>query len=371
MKNNVKFIRIITFIWIFLLFSTVVNAGTFNDFILTDQTPVNPISNPLANTYHARYVSGFGLDNIFTVFFEDRSDSNRIKFVTTTSGPEGFPASATSTNIFDTHFLVKPWPITISSTTYTYRAWASNGNNSDHNFYVSNDLITWSLISTFQISNTSALGNIYGYVYYGFHDVIRLNGTYYAFAETNTGHTVIVRSVNGDNNWEAFAHMGGSNGQGPLATPAGVSNGWTGRGNFFDLGNDRGYGKIYIDPRNSAFYLAVNSAAQASLSPAQLETAFINPANWTWHDNTTGPAAAPIVTETTAHDLRECWLVPRTIPTRVWTIIYDADFVSNGGKALGYFVSVEKIPTLSGTATLFLMCLLTIVAIYRKRLIRS
>lgn len=82
----------------------------------------------------------------------------------------------------------------------------------------------------------------------------------------------------------------------------------------------------------------------------RIEAAFINPANWTWNDNTTGTAANPIVVETSGHDLRECWLVPRTVLTPVWTIIYDADFGSaNGGKALGYFgpvADLELIKTL-------------------------
>jgi uncharacterized repeat protein (TIGR01451 family) len=327
----------IVFIWISILVSTTVYAGSFTDFNLVDQTPDKPLVNPLSDSYHARYVSGFGLDNAFTIFFEDRKDGNRIKFVTTTTGPEGFPSGATATDIQDTHFLVKPWPITVNGTVYAYRAWAAVGNNKDLTFYVSNNLVNWTLVSTFQISNSAALGDGYGYVYYGFHDVIRLNATFYAFAETNTGHTVIVRSADGNDSWEAFVHMGGINGSGPLGTPSGAS-GWTGRGNFFDLGNDRGLGKIYIDPRDSAFYLAVNSAARASLSPSQLEAAFINPANWTWNDNTTGSAANPIATETSEHDLRECWLVPRSTPTREWTIVYDADFGSgDGGKALGYF----------------------------------
>ncbi|MDZ7308482.1 MAG: hypothetical protein ONB49_15680, partial [candidate division KSB1 bacterium] len=41
-------------------------------------------------------------------------------------------------------------------------------------------------------------------------------------------------------------------------------------------------------PRDNNFYLAINTAAKASLAPAALEAAFINPANWTWHDGTTG-----------------------------------------------------------------------------------
>ena len=165
MKYTVKVIRMIVFVWISILVSVIVYAGSFTDFQLIDQTPDKPLVNPLPNSYHARYVSGFGLDNVFTIFFEDRKDGNRIKFVTTTSGPEGFPAGATATNIQDTHFLVKPWSITVNGTVYAYRAWAAVGNNKDLTFYVSNDLVNWTLVSTFQISNSSALGNGFGYVY--------------------------------------------------------------------------------------------------------------------------------------------------------------------------------------------------------------
>jgi uncharacterized repeat protein (TIGR01451 family)/MYXO-CTERM domain-containing protein len=132
--------------------------------------------------------------------------------------------------------------------------------------------------------------------------------------------------------------MGGINGQGQLGSPWGAT-GWTVRGNFFDLGNDRGYGKLYIDPRDTAFYLAVNTAAKASLPAAQLEAAFINPANWTWHDGNTGAPTTPIAHETSDHDLKEGWLVPRSSPTPEWTIIYDAGYsqLSTGGRNLGYF----------------------------------
>ncbi len=311
-------------------------AGTFTDFTLNDQTPTAPLSNPTPGAAAPRYVSGFGLDDAFTVFFEDRNNSGAISWISTTTGPTGFPAAATATNITDTHFVAKPWPITIDSTAYAYRAWGSVGNNADHRFYVSNDLTTWTLISTFQISNTSDLGDGYGFVYYGFHDVILINGTYYAFAETNTGNTVIVRSVNGDDVWEAFEWMGGVSGGGQLALPEGAGSGWTPRGNFFDLGDDRGMGKLYVDPRDSAIYLAVNLAAHSSLSQADLETAFLEPTNWTWNDDTTGPAANPIYVATSEHDLRECWLIQGSDTASVWTVIYDADFTT-GGIALGWF----------------------------------
>jgi hypothetical protein len=103
------------------------------------------------------------------------------------------------------------------------------------------------------------------------------------------------------------------------------------------LGDDRGWGKIHVDPNDHHFYLAVNTATLTSMSPSAFETAFIDTSNWTWHDDTTGPAASPIMTATAEHDLRECWLVPTIDPSQGWVIIYDADFgATDGGLALGY-----------------------------------
>jgi Periplasmic copper-binding protein (NosD)/FlgD Ig-like domain len=312
---------------------------------VTDQTPTAPLANPTPSTYQPRYISGFGIDNTFTVFFEDRDAANQISFVSTTSGPAGFPTAVTGTNITDTHFLIKDWPITISSISYAYRAWGSVGNNLDHHFYVSNDLTTWTLVSTFTIPNAASFTDAHGFVYYGFHDVIQLNGTYYAFAESNQSQTMLVRSANGDDVWEAFASVGGRPGWGPLELPSGVSTGWTPSGSFVDLGYDRGYGKVHVDPRDNNFYLAINQAAKASLAPAALEAAFINPANWTWHDGTTGPASNPILSATAEHDLRECWVVPNSAPGADWVIIYDADFgAADGGKALGYATLTPPAP---------------------------
>jgi hypothetical protein len=316
-------------------------AGMFYPVQLLDFNPVLPLENPDPLQSQPRYVSGFGQDDEFTVFFEDRNDNGRIYFVTTTSGPTGFPITPTATNVTDTHFLVKDWPVTVEGTTYAYRAWASVGNNPDHHFYVSNNLTDWTLISTFTITNKPPItDSVFGHVYYGFHDVIQINGTYYAFAETNNARTVLVSSTTGTDDWFAFASLGSyanSPAFGPLQLPEGVGSGWTARGSFFDLGDDRGYGKIYADPRDSQFYLAVNTAAKSSLPPAELEAAFINPENWTWHDGSTGPASNPILTENLVHDLRESWLVPTSDPSQGWLVIYDGDYgAERGGKSLGY-----------------------------------
>jgi hypothetical protein len=174
--------------------TAVVLAGTFAPITVTDQTQTVPLANPAPSSFQPRYISGFGSGDSFTAFFEDRDAGYAISYVSTTSGPTGFPAGATATNIADTHFLVKDWPITIDATSYAYRAWASVGNNTQHHFYVSNDLTNWTLVSTFTIPNDPAWTGDRGWVYYGFYDVIQLNGIYYAFAESNQGQTMIVRS---------------------------------------------------------------------------------------------------------------------------------------------------------------------------------
>ncbi|MCK4546823.1 MAG: right-handed parallel beta-helix repeat-containing protein, partial [Candidatus Eisenbacteria sp.] len=322
-----------------VLGSNLALAGTFTPVTVTDQTPTAPLANPTPSSYQPRYISGFGLDNSFTVFFEDRDAGYTVSYNSTSIGPTGFSASNTASTIApETHFCVKPWPINVGGTDYDYRAWGAVGNNMDHRFYVSNDMVNWTLVSTFTISNDAGWGGARGWVYYGFHDVILINGTYYAFAESNQSQTMLCRSANGDDVWEAFASLGGSQaGDGPLQLPVGISYGWTPTGNFLDLGYDRGYGKVYAHPGDSDFYLAVNTAAQASMAPATLEAAFINPTNWSWHDGTTGPAANAILSETVEHDLRECWVVPNSDPGDDWVIIYDADFgAGDGGKALGY-----------------------------------
>ncbi|MFC2108811.1 right-handed parallel beta-helix repeat-containing protein [Candidatus Bipolaricaulota bacterium] len=312
-------------------------AGPFDPITVTDHIVTAPLANPVPSSYQPRYISGFGSGDSFTILFEDRDAANTISYVSTISGPTGFPGSATATNIADTHFVVKDWPINVAGIDYAYRGWGAVGNNVDHHFYVSNDLTTWVLVSTFIIPNAPGFADAHGWVYYGFHDVIELNGTYYAFAESNQSQTMLVRSANGDDVWEAFASVGGRPGWGPLELPADVSYGWTPSGSFVDLGRDRGYGKIHVDPRDSNLYLAVNTTAKASLPPAELEAAFIDPGNWAWHDGTAGPAANPILSQTAEHDLRECWVALDSDPDAEWIILYDADFGSaDGGKALGY-----------------------------------
>ncbi len=304
--------------------------------ITQDKTPTAPLANPVPASVNSRYISGFGADDAFTVFFEDRDDSSRIKFVSTTTGPAGLSAAATVTDVTDTHFCVKDWPINVGGTDYLYRAWASVGNNADHHFYVSNNLTNWVLISTFQIANAAGFAGARGNAFYGFHDVVLLNGTYYGWVEANTGQTMMARSATGDDVWEAFASVGGNlAADGPLqgAVP------FTPTGSFYPLPNNGGYGKLQIPGDNSAWYLAINTAAQANLAPAALEAAFINPANWTWHDGLTGLPVSPLIEENSEHDLREAWIVGSPDPNAASTVIYTADFgAADGGKSLGHAV---------------------------------
>jgi hypothetical protein len=317
--------------------------GAFLPINLVDQTPLNPLTNPTAGTFNSRYLSGVGLDDTFTVLFEDRDASSTISLVSTTSGPTGFPTSFSTTNISDTHFVVKEWPYLYQDTWHTYRGWGAVGNNPNHNFYVSNDLLTWTLVSTFTIPNASGFSPS-GSVYYGFHDVIIINDTFYAWAESNTGETLFVRSDWGGDVWEAFDRVGGNGDtDGPLLTPSsGVSP--TPTGSFFALAFDSGYGKIYVPGDDSGIYLAINLVAKPSQDLATLEANFIDPLNWTWHDGSTGrltPAHA-LLYQTAEHDFREAWLVPHSNDYDPWVIMYTADY--SGTRALGYAMTESPCP---------------------------
>ncbi len=286
---------------VLLAFGGAASAGSFPIAAFTDHTPTAPLANPLPASYGSRYLSGFGTGDSFTVFFEDRDAGSAISYNSTSGGPEGFAAANTGTNVADTHFTVKDWPITVGATPYAYRAWASVGNNPDHRFYVANDPSTWVLVSTFTIANDPGFTGARGQVYYGFHDVTLLNGTYYAFAESNQGQTMLVRSAAGDDVWQAFAGVGGTlAADGPLQMPESA----TPSGSFFDLGLDRGTGKIHVRGNDSALLLAVNTAARPSLAPAAPEAAFIDPTSWTWHDGTTGLPTSPLLEATTEPSAR-------------------------------------------------------------------
>ena len=87
-----------------LVLAAPAGAGTFDEFVLTDQTPTIPLANPIPTSYAPRYISGFGVGDAFAVFFEDRNAAQVIASVTASAGPEGFPVGATATNIADTHF---------------------------------------------------------------------------------------------------------------------------------------------------------------------------------------------------------------------------------------------------------------------------
>ncbi|MGD8456374.1 MAG: sortase [Anaerolineales bacterium] len=350
-----KYIKLVlTAVFVIVIVGTIPNTmqttmaapsyGTYSPQGVIDQTFATPLSNPVPGSFEPRYISGFGLDDNFTIFFEDRNAGGRISYIQTTTGVTGLPATITGTNIpSDLHFVIKPWPWPdTGGVQYNYRAWTSAGNNPDHRFYGSNDLINWTLISTFTIPDAPGFTGSFGNVHYGFHDVIRIPQTsgpdpyhYYAWGETNLGQTLFIRSFGGGDGWEAFAGVGGVlPAHGPLTYPEPA----TPKGSFFDLGYDRGYGKIQIRGSDTGIYLAVNTEAKASLPPAQFEAAFIDPNNWTWHDDTTGLMSSPLLTATAEHDLREAWLVPKSDPDDPWLVVYDADYgAADGDLALGYF----------------------------------
>jgi hypothetical protein len=305
----------------------------------TDATPTMPLAKPSPASHEPRYISGFGHGDTFTLFFEDRAQDDQVYYVETTDGIDGFPPSATRTNVRDTHFCVKDWPIVVDGTKYAYRAWGALWDTPNHNFYVANDLTTWKLVNTFTIP--TAAGTPGGQVYYGFHDVVCLNGTYYAWGECNIGYTLICRSDKGADDWEAFACVGGLHSL-PNVGPLKLPDVGTPTGSFFELGGDRGYGKIMVPGNDAAIYVAINTAARPSQPASELEAAFINPDNWTWHDGTTQYPPPVLLQATLEHDYRECWLVPDEATD--WYIIYDADFGDDGGKALGYAILSVPLP---------------------------
>ena len=162
--------------------------------------------------------------------------------------------------------------------------------------------------------------------------MILINGTYHAFGESNNSDILLVRNTHGDDVWESFAKVGGSIADdGPFPLRTGITDGWTPTGNFLDLGHDRGYGKVYVDPDNQYLFLAVHSAAKASPRPSQFQAAFVNPDNWTRHDGTAGVAANPILSSIAEHDYRECRAFPDSDPDNDWIILYNSAQVGDSG----------------------------------------
>jgi LPXTG-site transpeptidase (sortase) family protein len=314
-----------------------------------DQTPTVPLPAPNPATSSPRYISGFGLDNSFSIFYEDRADTvgcafgSRIYFNQTANGPFNLFSTSTATNICDTHFIVKDWPITVGATTYAYRAWGSVGNNAFHTFYGSNNLINWTQIyygtGMFSDPGNVLLGDS---ILYGFHDIIQLNNNYVGFVESAGGHTYIAWSDNGDQNWTLIARVGGSGGaDAPLNlgfTPAGPIP--TGNFVLMELDGQLAYGKNMVPGNRSGIYLAINRAAAQAGTPALEEAAFLNPANWTWRDGNTGlPSAANAILTSTlgsgGHNLSESWTVPTSDPRSDNVIIYTAQYAAVTNTAIG------------------------------------
>jgi LPXTG-site transpeptidase (sortase) family protein len=321
----------------FVIYGTVLAESSVPQ---TDQTPLTPLGVP-ASPAQPRYISGFGVDNSFTLFYEDRNDkvgcnpaypdSSRIYFDPTTAGPFGLSTTGTATNICDTHLVVKNWPITIGLNSYAYRAWGAEGNDPNHTFYVSNNLTTWT-----EIYRGSGMfsdpGNILGgeTIDYGFHDITRINNHYMGFVESAGGHTYIASSVIGDQNWTIIAKVGGSAATDAPLNMSFTSAGIIPTGNFvlMELDGSLTYAKEMIPGNRSAMYLAINRAAAQAATPALAEAAFLNPANWAWRDGSTGlPGAANIVLASTGtHNISESWTVPPSDPRMDPVILYTASY---------------------------------------------
>jgi len=297
-----------------------------------DQTNTTPLSIPNPGTSDPRYLSGFGSDNSYTIFYEDRRDfascpyGSRIYFVQTIDGPLNF-SPPVRTNICDTHLVVKNWPITIGGTDYYYRAWGSRGNNSQHNFHVSTDMINWvtnPITSTpFTFSDPS--------VFYGFHDIVQINNNYMGFAETNGSRTVLVLSDLGTNVWNVVGVVGGV-GVGPLDLDVGLT-GPTPTGSFvlMEVHGQQVYGKLGVPGDDSGAYLAINSAIVQAGSPAAAETAFLTPGNWTWSEGNTGVPTIlnRVLDDSGGHNVSEVWTVPLSNYRSDHVIFYTGSYVIN------------------------------------------
>jgi LPXTG-site transpeptidase (sortase) family protein len=332
----------------------------------TDQTPIAPLSKP-GSTAQPRYISGFGIDNVYTIFYEDRLDTVgctnpetfRIYYNQTTTGPFGFAVTGTATNICDTHFIVKNWPITIGSTTYSYRGWGAQGNNPSHAFYVSNDLVHWMEIyngvSMFSDTSNVLAGDT---ILYGFHDIVQLNSNYMGWVETAGGRTFIVWSDQGDEHWKVIGEVGGAvAGAGPLNMYffPGIS-GPKPSGNFvlMELDGQLAYTKLYLAGDYRGAYMAINRAAAQAATPSQAEAAFINPANWTWRNGTTGlPTLADTVIASTygtgGHDIREAWTVPMSNYRSDHVVLYTASYAVGSAKGLGCASASAQCLVVSGS----------------------
>src|ERR1700690_3864519 len=115
------------------------------------------------------------------------------------------------------------------------------------------------------------------------------------FAESAGGHTYIVSSPTGDQNWTVVAEVGGSGVADAPLNLSFTSAGPIPTGDFLlmQVGGQMVYGKLMVPGNHSGAYLAINRTAAQAATPAAAETAFLNPANWTWADGSIGlPTAA-------------------------------------------------------------------------------
>ncbi|MCP4710842.1 MAG: hypothetical protein GY869_19650, partial [Planctomycetes bacterium] len=166
--------------------------------------------------------------------------------------------------------------------------------------------------------------------------MIEINGNYMGFGETNTSETVIVWSDAGTNNWDIIAIVGGI-GENPLDLDV-SSTGPTPTGNFvlMEVNGQEVYGKLGVPGDNSGAYLAINADAAQASTPAEAETAFLAPSNWTWSDGNIGfpNTSTRVLSEIAQHDIREVWTVPLSNPLSDHVIIYTARY-GGAGSDLG------------------------------------
>lgn len=326
-----------------LIYLLPLNGIVLADYLLpiTDQTSLSPLSAPDPVVSNPRYISGVGLDNSYFIFYEDRSQTvgcvpgtYRIFTNQTTGGALGFSNNSTATNICDSHFLVKDWPITIAGNTYNYRGWGAGSYTGMHNFYVSTDRLNWTLITTFTFNHPS------DGILYGFHDVYRINNKFIGLVESAGGHTYFAISNNGDDFWTVGERLGGIGVTDRLRLPG--PSGPIPSGNFSLalLDGQLTYVKLYVPGNRSAAYLMINSTAALASNPAAVETAFIDPINWSWRDGSIGlPGGNNVVLISTlgsgGHDVRETWTIPISDPRSNQVILYTASYAGSVSRGIG------------------------------------
>jgi LPXTG-site transpeptidase (sortase) family protein len=342
------FLSLISFLGISILLALPSSVLAEVSIPQTDRTPLAPLPTSAALPVQSDYISGVSLGsaNSYAIFYEDKnagcvSAGNppyQMYTAQTSSGPFGIGASV-ALNICESHFIAKNWSIVVGGTTYAYRGWGAGNYNGTHNFYVSNDRIHWTLVSTFTFSHPS------DGILYGFHDIVQINGHYLGFVESAGGHTYVVQNTHFDTNpftdnnfWTVIdPAVGGIGVTDHLRLPG--SSGPKPTDNFLlmKVGGQLVYGKLYLPGDSSAAYLIMNAAAAQAANPSAAETAFMNSNDWTWSDGSSGaaPSGSRILIATAARNIRTAWTVPTTSPDSDYVILYSGQYTTPSQRALG------------------------------------